>query len=47
MRVSWEQLADEVHGNFERLMLSGSKALEFLGGQGITALSNLVLSRRD
>ena len=28
-------------------MLSGSKALEFLGGQGITALGNLVLSRRD
>ena len=28
-------------------MLSGSKALEFLGGQGVTALGNLVLSRRD
>ena len=26
---------------------SGSRALEFLGGQGITALGNLVLSRRD
>ena len=28
-------------------MLSGSRALEFLGGQGVTALGNLVLSRRD
>ena len=28
-------------------MLSGSKALEFLGGQGVAALGNLVLSRRD
>ena len=26
---------------------SGSRALEFLGGQGVTALGNLVLSRRD
>ena len=42
-----EHLPDEVRGNFERLMLSRSKALEFLGGQGITALGNLVLSRRD
>ena len=42
-----EHLPDGVRGNFERLMLSGSRALEFLGGQGITALGNLVLSRRD
>ena len=28
-------------------MLSGSRALEFLGCQGVTALSHLVLSRRD
>ena len=28
-------------------MLSGSRALEFLGAQGITALGNLVLSHRD
>ena len=28
-------------------MLSGSRALEFLGGQGITGLGNLMLSRRD
>ena len=42
-----EHLADEAHGNFKRLMLSGSRALEFLGNQGITALGNLVLSHRD
>ena len=42
-----EHLADEAHGNFERLMLSGSRALEFLDCQGITALGNLALSRRD
>ena len=42
-----EHLTDEERGNFERLMLSGSRALEFLGGQGITALGNLVLSRRN
>ena len=42
-----EHLTDEVRGNFERLMLSCSRALEFLGCQGITALGNLVLSRRD
>ena len=28
-------------------MLSGSRPLEFLGNQGITALGNLVLSRQD
>ena len=28
-------------------MLSGSRALEILGGQGVTALGNLVLSHRD
>ena len=44
---SREHLTDEARGNFERLMLSGSRALEFLGGQRVTALSNLVLSRRD
>ena len=30
-----------------RLMLSGSRDLEFLGCQGVTALGNLVLSCRD
>ena len=42
-----EHLPDEVRGNFEWLMLSGSRALEFLGSQGVTALGNLVLSHRD
>ena len=42
-----EHLPDEVHGNFEWLMLSGSRALEFLGNQGVTALGNLVLSYQD
>ena len=42
-----ERLPDEVRGNFERLMLSGSRALEFLGSQGVTALGNLMLSHRD
>ena len=28
-------------------MLSGSRALEFLGSQGVTALGNLVLSHQD
>ena len=42
-----EHFPDEVHADFERLMLSGSRALEFLGSQGCTALGNLVLSRRD
>ena len=41
------QLPDEVRADFERLILSGSRALEFLASQGCTALGNLVLSRRD
>ena len=42
-----EHLPDEVRADFERLMLSWSRALEFLVSQGCTALGNLVLSRRD
>ena len=42
-----EHLPDEVCADFERLILSGSRALEFLASQGSTALGNLVLSRRD
>ena len=42
-----EHLPEEVRGNFERLMLSGSRAREFLGSQGVTALGNLVLSHQD
>ena len=42
-----EHLPDEVRADFERLILSGPRALEFLASQGSTALGNLVLSRRD
>ena len=42
-----EHLPDDVRADFERLILSGSRALEFLASQGCTALGNLVLSRRD
>ena len=42
-----EHLPDEVHDDFERLILSWSRALEFLASQGCTALGNLVPSRRD
>ena len=42
-----EHMSDEVCADFERLTLSGSRALEFLASQGCTALGNLVLSRRD
>ena len=46
-RVFRENLPDEVRADFEYLILSGSRALEFLASQGCTALGNLVLSRRD
>ena len=36
-----------MRADFERLILSESRALEFLANQGSTALGNLVLSRRD
>ena len=42
-----ENLPDKVRADFERFILSGSRALEFLASQGCTALGNLVLSRRD
>ena len=42
-----EHLPDEVRADFEQLILSGSRALEFLASQGCTALGNLLLSRRD
>ena len=43
----WEHLPDEVRADFERLILSRSRTLEFLASQGCTALGNVVLSRRD
>ena len=42
-----QNLPVEVRSDFDRLILSGSRALEFLASQGCTALGNLVLSRRD
>ena len=40
-----EHMPVEVCADFERLILSGSRALEFLASQDCTALENLVLSR--
>ena len=42
-----DHLPVEVRADFERLMISGSRALEFLASQGCTTLGNLVLERRD
>ena len=42
-----ENLPIEVCADFERLILSGSRALEFLASQGTAALGNLILLRRD
>ena len=42
-----DHLPVEVRADFERLMISGSRALEFLASQGCTILGNLVLARRD
>ena len=42
-----DHLLVEVRADFERLMISGSRALEFLASQGCTTLGNLVLARRD
>ena len=41
------EFTDRVRADFERLIFSGSRDLEFLASQGITALGNLVPSRRD
>ena len=42
-----DHLPIEVRADFERLMVSGSRALEFLASQGCSTLGNLVLARRD
>ena len=42
-----DRLPVEVRADFERLMISGSRALEFLASQGCTTLGNLVLARRE
>ena len=42
-----DHLPVEVRADFKRLMISGSRALEFLASQGCTTPGNLVLTRRD
>ena len=42
-----DHLPVEVRADFERLVISGSRALEFLASQGCTTFGNLVLARRD
>ena len=42
-----DHLPIEVRADFERLMISGSRALEFLASLGCSTLGNLVLARRD
>ena len=42
-----DHLPVEARADFKRLMISGSRALEFLASQGCTTLGNLVLARRD
>ena len=42
-----ESLPEDAHSNFQRLMVSGTKSLEFLGSQTTPVLANLVLLRRD
>ena len=42
-----DHLPVEVRADFERLIISGSRALEFLASQGCPTLGNLVLARQD
>ena len=42
-----ENLHPLAQANFERIFLSGSKALSFVGSQAVPALANLLLARRD
>ena len=42
-----DHLPIEVRADFELLMISESRALEFLASQGCSTLGNLVLARRD
>ena len=42
-----ESLPEEARSNFQRLMVSGAKSLEFLGSQTTPVLANLVLLRWD
>ena len=42
-----EALPEETRSNFQRMMVSGKRSLEFLGSQTTPVLANLVLLRRD
>ena len=42
-----EALQPSARPNFERLLVSGSKAIAFVGSQTVPALTNLLLSHRD
>ena len=42
-----EALPEETCSNFQRMMVSGARSLEFLGSQTTLVLANLVLLRRD
>ena len=42
-----EALPEETRSNFQRMMVSGARSLEFLGSQPTPVLANLVLLRRD
>ena len=47
MSKLWESLPKEARVDFQRLVVSVSKALEFLVSQTVSALSNFTLLRRD
>ena len=42
-----EALPEETRSDFQRMMVSGARSLEFLGSQTTPVLANLVLLRRD
>ena len=42
-----EALPEETRSNFQRMMVSGARSLEFLDSQTTPVLANLVLLRRD
>ena len=42
-----EALPEETRSNFQRMMVSGTRSLEFLGSQTTPVIANLVLLRRD
>ena len=47
MSELWDSLPEETRVDFQRLVFSSSKVLEFLGSQTVSALSNLTPLRRD